>query len=773
MPREDKLPRRDRELASRKNGKLRGELIETFEKIRRGFEEQAERAGDIADYWDIYNCILGGKQAYNGNAAMYVPIVRLAVNARCTRFINELFPSSGRNIDITSHDEAGDLPRQMLALLENYVRSTMLKTQVIAALLRNGDIEGHYNLFVDWMRHERHVVSRETTKPKIDIPQLGPIDLPGVGRENVVSIREETIAESGPCLDVLHDTDVLVRPAGASSIENALRQGGDVTILRRWTKETLKELIERGEVMAGPANDLMEMSSRYDVVQQVDKALQEAAGIRSKGSQFWVYETYKVLPTDEGDRLCSSLYGGYDLILSAKRIRFWNDLCPLLSWPHAKIAGSFKGRSSIEAVDTLQYQANDIANQGADSATYSMLPIIMTNPAMNPRTPTMVLNLAAIWECDPNSTRFAEFPKLWQDAVPQIQAYTQLIFQELSVNPAMLPQQTGRPGAKRSQAEVALEQQVDLLTTAEEAEAIEDNGLTPMLALWVDYDHQFREEEELVRSYGKLGEIASMQSVPPQENRNRLLFRWSGVEQARNAAERQQQIAFINVLRGVEPVLEKAGYQLNLAPLLVHAAGNIFGWGDSTQIIVDVRQRSTLDPELENMMMSRGMPVPVHPLDNGPQHLRSHMLDIEANGDTVGEIKKEHIQAHIRQMQMQAMASALHSLMPQDQPAARRSSRRRGRSATGGSACGAKAGARHPWRHPCRSDAGGGCGRRSTEVLMKHVGWEVNFAWNRWVVGVEWGRGYFIILLGPLWAEYSGEKANRWFVEIGGRTEVE
>src|SRR5262249_28787418 len=153
----------------------------------------------------------------------------------------------------------------------------------------------------------------------------------------------------------------------------------------------------------------------------------------------------------------------------------------LISCPQSKISGVFKGQSPIAGgIASLQYHANDIANQGADSATYSMLPIIMTDPAKNPRTSTMLLNLAAIWECDPASTRFAEFPSLFQDALAIIQADTAMIFQALGVNPAMMPQSTGRAGSRRNQAEVAMEQSVDILTTAEACSVIEEGILTPM-----------------------------------------------------------------------------------------------------------------------------------------------------------------------------------------------------------------------------------------------------------------------------------------------------
>jgi hypothetical protein len=52
------------------------------------------------------------------------------------------------------------------------------------------------------------------------------------------------------------------------------------------------------------------------------------------------------------------------MILSCKRLKWWNDRCPLLSVPQTKVAGSFKGSPKMgKGVDTLQYQANQIAQQ--------------------------------------------------------------------------------------------------------------------------------------------------------------------------------------------------------------------------------------------------------------------------------------------------------------------------------------------------------------------------------------------------------------------------
>src|ERR1700756_1517810 len=273
------------------------------------------------------------------------------------------------------------------------------------------------------------------------------------------------------------------------------------------------------------------------------------------------------------------------------------------------------------------------------------MPVFMTDPAKNPRTATMILNLGAVWEIDPNSTRAVEFPPLWQHAIPLIQADMQMIFQAWGVNPSMLPQQTGRPGAKRNQAEVAMEIQVDLLTTAIGCSVLEEGIMTPSQEITVDLDHQFRDQDATVRAFGDLGSAAKMEDVPPQQNRTRLNFTWFGVEQARNAAQLQQQIAFLNVARGMEPALQKAGYMLDPAAPLIHAAGNIFGWREGRQVIRDMRQQMGVDPEFENEMLLQGLPAIVHMMDDDPRHLMAHipLLQTLEQGTPVYANAWEHI----------------------------------------------------------------------------------------------------------------------------------
>ena len=155
---EEKITERKQDLSKRAG--VRKQLLEIFDDVNEGFRDQWERSNDQLDYWDIYNTKLTAKQFYSGNSKIFVPIVHNAVNARKTRFTNQIFPQSGRYVEVTSSD--GTQPDALTALLEHYVRRCRLRTKVAPALVRNGDVEGQYNIYISWCERKRNVTWRET-----------------------------------------------------------------------------------------------------------------------------------------------------------------------------------------------------------------------------------------------------------------------------------------------------------------------------------------------------------------------------------------------------------------------------------------------------------------------------------------------------------------------------------------------------------------------------------------------------------------------------------
>src|SRR3974377_2300324 len=148
-----------------KRAGIRKELLRTFREVEEGYRDQWNRSNEQQDFWDIYNCVLTSKQFYVGNSKIFVPVVHNAINARKTRFTNQIFPQAGRYVEVTSTD--GTCPDALASLLEHYVRKAKLRTKVMPALCKAGDIEGQYNVYVSWCKRKRFVTWRQVVVPEL------------------------------------------------------------------------------------------------------------------------------------------------------------------------------------------------------------------------------------------------------------------------------------------------------------------------------------------------------------------------------------------------------------------------------------------------------------------------------------------------------------------------------------------------------------------------------------------------------------------------------
>ena len=640
------LPDRNEELADDKD--CRFTALEMYKDIETGFNDQGPRSDASRDNWDMYNCVLNGRQFYNGNSRIFVPLVHDAINARVTRFTNQIFPQAGRYVEVTTED--GELPHALMSLLDFYVERSKLRTEVIPALLRNGDCEGQYTIYVDWEKITRHVVWRGSTDaqpPGHDLPN--PIF-------KVEDIQEDEIACEGPDVEVIADADFLVLPATEKNLEKALQNGGSVTVIRRWGKAKIQQMIDDGHLDKKAGKKLLkEMTAPQQAGdpgrRDPAKTMLDAAGIKGdgRGKFCLVYETWAVLSLKEGRRLCKIYYGGRDRILSIRRNPFWSDRLPIISCPIRKAAGCFKGDPPVSAVDTFQLQANDACNEGMDSAAYALLPIVMTDPAKNPRVGSMIMTLSAIWETSPNDTQFANFPPLWKDALEIVAKAGDQVNKTLGVNPAAITQL----GAKKklNQAEIAQEQQVDILTTADAVTVLEKGILTPFLERCIELDHQFREEDVTVRAFGEMGVRARMEKSPPIQMHKRWQFRWFGVEQARSAQMIQQQISMLNVVRGIPPEMY-AGYKIDIVPAMIAIMENTFGPRVAPLIFKSQKSQFADDPQSENQYLFEGLDLPAHDLDNHQQHMMVHAQALQ-HGDPHGSIRQHMMQHQMIMMKAQ------------------------------------------------------------------------------------------------------------------------
>jgi hypothetical protein len=111
------------------------------------------------------------------------------VKARVTRFTNQIFPASNRCVEVLSGEKEHQWEQQ--ALVEQYVRKTGVRTRVVPALIRNGDNEGQYSIYVSWKERIRRAAYRVEKVPTTD-------GIENPAAETVMDIEEQDVIDAGP-----------------------------------------------------------------------------------------------------------------------------------------------------------------------------------------------------------------------------------------------------------------------------------------------------------------------------------------------------------------------------------------------------------------------------------------------------------------------------------------------------------------------------------------------------------------------------------------------
>ena len=181
MAKEVKLTPRDKDYSQLES--MQEDLGELYNDVIKAFTDKNSRANDNRDYWDIYNCVMNENQYYNGTSQVYIPVAHDAIEARVMRFTNTLFPQNGRHVDAVVNGNT--IPHGTISLLENYVRSAHLR-EITPALLRNGDVEGHYSVMLEWEETKRVITKR--VKKNVEM-------MPGVELDDEYETVEDEVVD--------------------------------------------------------------------------------------------------------------------------------------------------------------------------------------------------------------------------------------------------------------------------------------------------------------------------------------------------------------------------------------------------------------------------------------------------------------------------------------------------------------------------------------------------------------------------------------------------
>lgn len=628
-----------------------------YPKIVKAFENKDDSDASIREYWNIYNAIKDDNQRYMGNSDSYIPAARDAINARSKRALKQNFPTKYKHVEAIGAD--GQKPSAQLALLEHYIRSTKLKT-ICRSMLVAGDVTGQWNVYVDWMKDVRTISNMVRRPAALETVEGEKVEISDPVEEKE-EIGDEEVVEQGPTIIDFATEDLVVIPPTCNDLEKA-----DIVAMKmRMSEEDVERLVDAGVFILPEgldASDWMEDKKGAKDTNPPKKSTHDA-GIKTEGTLKYalIFEATAYLELEKGKKsLAYIYYAGENEILGIIKAPQWGSKRPQISAPVERISGSFFGISKLEAVKWMQWNLNDFWNMGQDSAAYSLLPVVMTDPESNPNYAMMVYGLAAVWPVDPNKTKMASFPALWKDADMMCASIEGKINKSLDVTDMMI----GRVPAGRKNANMVGAQQMEQsIPILDHAERFEEVILNPLLERFFEYDCQFRDEEISVLSMGELGVQASMMKIPPMQWGNRYFFQWYGTEFVMNMQRMQQQISTMNVLRGMPPQ-QLNGRRLDVGPILEVLCDNVFGSELSSRILIDERNKYTVPPELEDEMMVNHITAETHEADDDIEHIKKHQVAAQASGDPAGIIRT-HIEHHMMQLQKKRQMNA-----PPPQPGA-------------------------------------------------------------------------------------------------------
>ena len=616
---------------------------EYYTTVRKAWDNKEDQDNNIEEFWNIFNCKVDDNAQYSGNATCYIPAVRDAVNARTKRALKQLFPANNKHVEAVSSDHK--TPWTQLSLLEHYIRQTRLKS-IVRTVLVAGDVTGQWNVMVDWTKSKRRTTQLvESNSLEMDGEEL---DVEGILDQDEET-EEVEVTDEGPEIVDFATQDLVVIPPTCQDLQKAQAVG----VKLRLSREKVKMMVDEGVIILPENTDIKEFcipDKERDKKNPKKKAAGDA-GIKTDGTDkhALIYMVYMKLPLDgKGKPKCPAIifYSGKDEVCGIIRNPLWSGKIPIVSEPVERNQGSFFGISKIEPVKFLQWNLNDFFNMGQDSAMYSLLPIWAVNPQAAPQWASLVMGLAAVWPVGPNDVKPLTQPQLWKESMQITDAMKRQIWESMDVNDMMMGKMP--QGRKNNQLMGAMQQEQQVNIT-DHASRFEDVVLNPLLELLFEFDQQYRTDEVTIEQRGEIGEKAALEVIPPPQWGEKYFFRWNGTEAMQTMQRIQQQIAAVNVLKGIPPQMLN-GRTLDVGPFAEMLAETAFGPEIAPRILLDQRNQFKMDPVIENEMLWNGFEVDVHEADDDPAHLQSHMQAAAMSGDPVGYFKT-HMQKHMAQLQ--------------------------------------------------------------------------------------------------------------------------
>lgn len=261
----------------------------------------------------------------------------------------------------------------------------------------------------------------------------------------------------------------------------------------------------------------------------------------------------------EAPVLCKVLYAG-NTIAEVRRNPFQHGTFPYLVARTEVHPGAFYGSGQGRLARSLQYLANDFANQTNDVGAYTLNPVILKNSSYIGGNPLKPLFPGVAWDVldVDKAVKFERPPwELQQAGLNMLNAIIGME-QDFSGAPPVL-QGVGSKGAARTATGAQILQRNSLTPLQDVLEDVEADVMVPLLyQVWMNA-MQYRDKNVMAMVAGERIQVDPMQLQLDAE------FRWLASSQAVNRAQRtQQMMSLLQMVGPLIPLLTQQGYVVDL-----------------------------------------------------------------------------------------------------------------------------------------------------------------------------------------------------------------
>lgn len=392
-------------------------------------------------------------------------------------------------------------------------------------------------------------------------------------------------------------------PQTANSLEECTVIFEDIDVSRAFLTRMGKQGVFLHTDLVGTsdvAEHVNNVSSQLiDVTRSGNTPLNNAFGSSPQGEFLTITEVWTDMVLPESaylageDPTCpvsTKLIVAGDTVLEVTRNVFWEQRPPYRVVRHEPMTGSFYSRSDGLRVRSLQYLANDFANQTNDNGVYMLNPIAKVNPAlmagpMPPLRPGVTIPM--------QDMAGLEFDRPPFEQVNTGMAMEQMCITQIQDFAGAPPALQGASGGKNAKTATGMQllQRNALGPIQDVVEDFETEMLVPLMQDIQGLLEQYAPDQFWVRD-GK-----SRREVSRALLAKRFGWRWLASSQAINQQQRAQNLLnFVPLIAQLAPMLQQGGYGVDLEPLLANIYNDGFGMRGFDKVVFKAPMQPGLPP---------------------------------------------------------------------------------------------------------------------------------------------------------------------------------